>query len=228
MSAGTVDVVLALVVAVVLHELAHGVVARLLGDRTAQQAGRLTLNPIRHVDPMGSVVVPVVLALGQLASIGQIGFMYGWAKPVPVNPMALRLRGQAHPRQLMAIVALAGPVMNFALALAGALVMNAGYTGLFWQYFILVNLTLGLFNLLPMPPMDGGRILVGVLPLRAARFVAGAERYGILLVLLVLFVLPLVLGQVGIRFDPVQRAFAVVLPWAEEILVRVAAFIYGN
>lgn len=228
MSGGTVDVVLALVIAVVLHELAHGVVARLLGDKTAQAAGRLTLNPVRHVDPMGSIVVPAVLALGQLATIGQIGFMYGWAKPVPVNPMALRLNGKPHPRQLMAIVAVAGPLMNFLLALGGALFMAAGYTGLFWQYFILVNLTLGLFNLLPMPPMDGGRIAVGVLPLRAARFVAGAERYGILLVLLVLFVLPVALGQFGIRFDPFQRVMASVLPWAERILVQLAEVLRGN
>src|SRR5271163_3725236 len=102
MRADTLYIVLALVVAVVLHELAHGVVARLLGDRTAQRAGRLTLNPLKHVDPLGSIVVPLILAVSQLATIGRVQFMYGWAKPVPVNPMELQVGGVRHPRELMA------------------------------------------------------------------------------------------------------------------------------
>ena len=119
MSTDTLDIVVALVIAVVLHELAHGVAARLLGDMTAQQAGRLTLNPLKHIDPFGSLLLPAILAVGQLMSIGRIEFLYGWAKPVPVNPMELQLNGQRYPRQLMALVAAAGPLANFALALLG-------------------------------------------------------------------------------------------------------------
>src|ERR1700722_15620958 len=194
MRADTLDIVLALVVAVVLHELAHGVVARLLGDRTAQEAGRLTLNPLKHVDPMGSIAVPLILAASQFATIGHVEFMYGWAKPVPVNPMQLQVNGVRHPRQLMAVVAVAGPLMNFALAVLGGLLLYTGKAPVFLSYFILINLTLGIFNLLPFPPMDGGRIAVGVLPLPV--------------------VLPPLLGQYGIRFDPFQDAMGRVLPWA--------------
>jgi Zn-dependent protease len=221
MSAETLDIILALVIAVVLHELAHGAVAWLLGDRTAQRAGRLTLNPLKHVDPMGSIVVPLILAVSQLATIGRVAFMYGWAKPVPVQPMELRINGQRHPRELMAVVAAAGPLMNFALAVLGGLLMYTGKAPVFLEYFILINLTLGIFNLLPLPPMDGGRIAVGVLPLGAARFLARSEKYGIVLVLLVLFVLPTALGQFGVRFDPLQETMGRVLPWAMQKIMQI-------
>ena len=203
MSIETLDIVVALIIAVVLHELAHGAVARLLGDRTAQQAGRLTLNPIKHIDPFGSILLPLILALGQLATIGRIEFLYGWAKPVPVNPMQLQLNGQRHPRQLMAIVAAAGPLANFVLALLGGYLLSISQAPVFLTDFIIINLMLGLFNLLPVPPMDGGRIAVGVLPLPAARWLAKSEKSGIVLVLLLLFVLPTVLGQFGVDFRPV-------------------------
>ncbi len=166
----------ALVMAIVFHEVAHGYAARLLGDPTASERGRLTLNPIAHVDPVGTLLVP-----GTLALLG--GPMFGWAKPVPVNKWRLN-----NPRFGMMAVAAAGPASNFLLALVGAvlyglvlpdgatfsddgstaLVLNAlgkplwlG-TGLF--YFILANLFLGIFNLLPIPPFDGSHILGGVLP----------------------------------------------------------------
>jgi Zn-dependent protease len=221
MSIETLDIVVALIIAVVLHELAHGVAARLLGDRTAQQAGRLTLNPIKHVDPFGSILVPLMLAAGQIATIGRIAFLYGWAKPVPVNPMQLQLNGQRHPRQLMALVAAAGPLANFALALLGGYLLSISQATAFLTDFIVINLTLGLFNLLPLPPMDGGRIAVGVLPLPAARLLARAEKAGIVLVLLVLFVVPTVLGQFGVVFDPFQAAMARVLPWAVDMILKV-------
>jgi len=221
MSADTLDIVLALVISVVLHELAHGAVARLLGDTTAQKAGRLTLNPIKHVDPFGSIAVPVILAASQLATIGHVDFMYGWAKPVPINPMELQLKRQRYPRQLMALVAAAGPAMNFLLALLGGLLLNAGRAPVFFGYFILINLTLGIFNLLPVPPMDGGRIAVGVLPLGAARLVARAEKFGIVAVLLLLFVLPTALGQFCVRFDPFQDAMGRILPWAVQKVLLV-------
>ena len=135
MQADTLYIVLALVVAVVLHELAHGVVARLLGDRTAQEAGRLTLNPVKHVDPMGSIAVPLILAASQFATIGHVAFMYGWAKPVPVNPMQLQMNGTRHPRQLMAVVAVAGPVMNFILAILGGLLLYTNHGDGFCELF---------------------------------------------------------------------------------------------
>jgi Zn-dependent protease len=216
MSADTLDALLAMVIAVVLHEFAHGAVARLMGDRTAQAAGRLTLNPVKNIDPLGTIVVPLILAASQLATIGHVEFMYGWARPVPVNPMNLQLAGKSHPRQLMAIVAAAGPLMNFILALLGGLLMWTGQAPVFFTYFILTNLALGIFNLLPVPPMDGGRIAVGILPLPAARIVARSERFGIVAVLLLLFVLPTALGQFGIRFNPVNDAMGQIIPWATD------------
>jgi Zn-dependent protease len=222
---------LALIPAIILHELAHGYVAHLLGDDTAKRAGRLTLNPLKHIDPVGTIILPLVLAAGQLASIGHIEFMYGWAKPVPVNALNLRLNGRYDPRRLMAIVAAAGPAMNFALAiLAGFAVHGAQSNGVldFLAYFIEINLILGLFNLLPLPPMDGGRIAVGVLPLPLAIKLAGAEKFGIMLVLLGLFVLPTVLGQMGIAFDPFQEAMSRLLPWAERIVLIITGNQVGN
>jgi Zn-dependent protease len=167
-----------------------------------------------------------VLAAGQLLSLGRIVFMFGWAKPVPVDPMALNINGTHNPRRLMAIVAVAGPLTNFLLAFLGALALYGGVLMDFWTYFILINLVLGLFNLIPLPPMDGGRIAVGLLPLAAARWLAGAERYGILLVLLLLFILPTALAQVGVHFDPFHDGMNAILPWATQIVMRLAG--HGN
>ncbi|MDC8754969.1 site-2 protease family protein [Erythrobacter sp. sf7] len=187
----------ALVFAIVFHEVAHGYMARLLGDPTASERGRLTLNPIAHVDPVGTLLVP-----GALALLG--GPVFGWAKPVPVNKWRLN-----NPRLGMMAVAAAGPASNFVLATLGAVLLgltmptgigfigdgDAGAsllvndqgeplwlaTGLF--YFILVNLFLGLFNLLPIPPFDGSHIVGGLLP---ARMRAGWEKLqGIGMVLLI-------------------------------------------
>jgi Zn-dependent protease len=175
----------ALVIAIVFHEVAHGYAARLLGDPTASERGRLTLNPIAHVDPVGTLLVP-----GALALFG--GPVFGWAKPVPVNKWRL-----SNPRFGMMAVAAAGPASNFVLAAVGAVLFGlvlpdgAVYregassavvfdalgqplwlgTGLF--YFILVNLFLGIFNLLPIPPFDGSHIVGGLLP---ARMRAGWEK----------------------------------------------------
>jgi Zn-dependent protease len=219
--------ILATIIAIILHELAHGLAAKAMGDNTARDAGRLTLNPIAHVDKFGTLFIPAFLAVSQLATIGRVAFMFGWAKPVPIDPAALQIGGVHNPRRLMALVAIAGPAMNFALAFAGALAMHAGYAIDFLTYFILVNLVLGIFNLLPMPPMDGGRIAVGLLPLPAARLLAGFERQGIILVLLLLFVLPTVLSQFGIRFNPVQDALGAVLPWASDLVMHLAGNDHG-
>jgi Zn-dependent protease len=218
MSTDTIYSIVALIIAMVLHELAHGVAARLLGDPTAASAGRLTLNPLKHVDPQGSLLVPGLLAAGQIAALGHISFLYGWAKPVPVNALELRWRGQPHPRQLMALVAFAGPATNFALALIGGLLFNMAPD--FFLIFILINLGLGLFNLLPIPPMDGGRIAVGLLPLPAARLLARTEKFGILAVLGLLVILPAILRNSGVAFDPIHDAYRAVIPWATTIILQ--------
>ncbi len=202
-------IILALAIAIIMHELAHGVVAYWLGDYTARWAGRLTLNPFKHIDKTGSIVVPLVLAVGQVLTLGRVAFLYGWAKPVPVNPVNLHIGAYRNPRRLMAIVAVAGPMMNFILALAGGLAMHGAVAMQsiqsldFLAYFIQINLVLGLFNLIPLPPMDGGRIAVGVLPLPLAIELAQAEKIGIVAVLLILFVLPLTLRAIRHSFRPV-------------------------
>jgi Zn-dependent protease len=218
-------IIMALAIAIIMHELAHGVVAYWLGDHTARWAGRLTLNPAKHIDQTGTIVVPVVLALGQLLTLGRIAFLYGWAKPVPVNPVNLRIGHYRNARRLMAIVAVAGPAMNFCLALAGGIAVHAAVALhsaqllTFLAYFIQINLVLGLFNLIPLPPMDGGRIAVGVLPLSLAIKLAQAEKIGIAAVLIVLFVLPLALEQVGVHFDPFREVMGLVLPAAERVVL---------
>ena len=181
--------------AVTLHEAAHGYVARYYGDPTAWHAGRITLNPFKHIDWMGTVLVPLLILL---LSAGNI--LFGWAKPVPVDFANLR-----HPKRDMLWVALAGPMANAVMAVMWAAVLKLS---LFWpeSYFSLailsmakigiwVNISLMVINLLPLPPLDGGRIIVSLLPCRFAVFFASLERFGfvILLVLLLTGVLGFVL-----------------------------------
>jgi len=168
--------------AITLHEVAHGWTARIFGDRTAQMLGRLSLNPLRHIDPVGTVLVPgVLLAVG--------GPLFGWAKPVPVATSMLR-----NPRRAMVIVALAGPAANFAMAavwcgILGAVVrVNLNETLISWiaemaEAGIWVNVVLALFNLLPVPPLDGGRVLAGLLPPRWGSRLEKIEPVGLFLVL---------------------------------------------
>ena len=226
------------ILAITLHEAAHGYAALALGDDTARNAGRLSLNPLRHVDRVGTILLPGFLLIFQLLTIHRVVFMFGWAKPVPVAAWKFR-----HPRQGMAAVAVAGPAMNFFLAWVGALLMPGPgapvdngmeyieggidrhpVIGLFLFYFILTNLVLGLFNLLPIPPLDGGRIAVGLLPLELARRWAQLERYGIVLVILVVFLLPhLIQG-----FDPFGEALDTVVPWAINLLLRLSGHDIGG
>ncbi len=209
--------IVAAILAITLHEMAHGWCALALGDDTARKAGRLTLNPLAHVDPFGTIVLPGILAIGQLLTIGRIGFMFGWARPVPVAAWKFR-----DPRRGMMIVAAAGPAMNFLLAWLMALVIRVlpplspaldQIVILFAESFILYNLVLGLFNLVPIPPLDGGRIVVGLLPEQAAKSWAKLERYGIVLVLLVVFLLPRAMSDIfGVHFDPVGAVLNTALP----------------
>ncbi len=168
--------------AITVHEAAHGFVARALGDRTAESLGRLSLNPLKHIDPVGTVVVPLVLlALG--------GFLFGWAKPVPVNFRNLR-----HPRRDMAIVAAAGPLSNLAMALAWGILLrvclSVGDQSGLWiglssmaMAGIMINLVLAVLNLLPLPPLDGGRVLAGVVSARAAQMLDRIEPYGMVILI---------------------------------------------
>lgn len=193
-------------VAIVLHEVAHGWAADALGDPTARRMGRLSLNPLRHADPVGTVAVPLILFAAQMLTVGRVDFMFGWAKPVPVDPRHFR-----NPRAGMAWVAAAGPAINLVLAylfaLSGHLVDDlprwlADDAVSLILFAVLINLLLMLFNLLPIPPLDGGRILVGLLPLGPARAVARLEPIGFPLILLGFFLVPALLRQAGIPADP--------------------------
>jgi Zn-dependent protease len=213
--------VVPLVFAITLHETAHGWAALALGDTTARDQGRLTLNPLKHIDRMGTIILPGILLVTQLLTIHRVVFMFGWAKPVPVSAWKF-----ANPRRGMAIVAIAGPAMNFFLAWLTVVALRAladADTGAWLDQvlfqFILINLVLGLFNLLPIPPLDGGRIAVGILPEQLARVWARTERYGLLIVLGCLFVLPYVFG-----IDPVRDLLDVVLPRVLRLIFWLAGY----
>ncbi|CAA7616994.1 site-2 protease family protein [Magnetospirillum sp. SS-4] len=190
---------LPLIFAVTLHEAAHGYAALAMGDDTAQRMGRISLNPLRHVDPFGTVILPGLLLL-----LG--GVMFGWAKPVPVNFARLR-----DPRLGMIVVAAAGPGMNIALAVVSVLVAIhilphmpqtvQGWLLLNLDNAIYFNLLLAIFNMLPLPPLDGGRVLVGILPAPLAWRVARLEKAGILILLATLFLLPVLGNKLGFDLD---------------------------
>jgi len=211
---------LAAIFAITLHEAAHGYAARALGDDTAAQLGRLSLNPLRHVDPVGTLLVPGLLLISQLLVSGRVDVMFGWAKPVPVDVMRLR-----NPRFGMVLVAAAGPAINLCLAVLAAVLLHPllgpGSDNLLdWVKSFLVlsligNLVLAAFNLLPIPPLDGGRIVGGLLPPAIGIPFLRLERVGLLIVLALLFLLPtLVPGADPLRY----LVRAVVLPAAEGIL----------
>ncbi len=186
--------------AITVHEVAHGWVAKQLGDPTAMMLGRLTLNPIKHIDPIGTVVVPLVLLL-----MG--GFIFGWAKPVPVTWENLK-----NPKRDMALVAVAGPLSNLLMAILWALVMKLGFMignampSLAWPLIymggagIAINAILMLLNLLPLPPLDGGRVLAGLLPGPWAWKLSRIEPYG-----LIILVVLLATGMLGQILSPPMR-----------------------
>jgi len=180
-----------LVIAIVFHEVAHGLVARRLGDPTAEERGRLSFNPLRHVDPVGTIILPMILAISHVP-------VFGWAKPVPVNYARLR-----HPRRDMVLVALAGPGMNLVLAIAGAAILMATlslsggaedgaakFVADSAYVFVMINVFLGVFNLLPVPPFDGGHVVEGLLPPNLAAQFRKIGRFSLLVLIVLLLVLP--------------------------------------
>lgn len=195
-----------LVAGLVFHELAHAWTADRLGDPTPRRCGRLTLNPLAHLDPVGSLVL---LVTGR----------FGWARPVPVNPYNF-----ADPRRGMLLVALAGPAANLALAFllklavgSGALpVTAAGYAGGALYYAYVINLSLAVFNVLPIPPLDGSRILAGILPARAVPVIDGLERYGLFIMVILLLT-----GVIGNILLPMLGALDRVLTVAVLAILRV-------
>jgi len=182
-------VAIPVIIAITLHEAAHGYVARHFGDNTAERAGRISLNPLRHVDLFGTILLPALLLLSHA------GFLFGYAKPVPVNFAGLR-----HPKRDMIWVAAAGPGMNILLALISAILLYGTIgLGMIDNRFLLtalwtsvdINLVLAVFNLLPVPPLDGGRVAVGLLPQPLSLWLAQLGRFGMLLLLAVFLLLPL-------------------------------------
>ncbi|MDE2437485.1 MAG: site-2 protease family protein [Sphingomonadales bacterium] len=216
-----------MIFAIVFHEVAHGLVARRLGDPTAEQLGRLSLNPLRHVDPIGTILLPGALKLLGLP-------VFGWAKPVPVDFRRLR-----NPKRDMILVAAAGPGMNLVMAGVAAVALGlllrpyigaqepaglAGFIALNLFNFILINIFLALFNLIPIPPFDGSHILEGLLPDSAAQAYGSLRKYGFLLVIGLIVVLP----QLIPGFNPVGRLIGAPVDWMTNHYLAIAQAVAGH
>ncbi len=207
------------ILAITLHEASHGFIALMFGDPTAKEQGRLSLNPIRHVDPVGTILLPLVLKLSGAP-------IFGWAKPVPVDFSRLR-----NPRRDMVWVALAGPGMNILLAFISAILFHslellpAGAVPFVTEMLrnsLLINVLLAVFNMIPLPPLDGGRVAVGLLPLPLARSLARTEKYGMFVLLGVLIALPWLGSKVGVNLDIFAQT---ILPLVDAVVQFIAALV---
>jgi Zn-dependent protease len=214
--------VLPLLIAITFHEAAHGFVAHRLGDDTAYQLGRVSFNPLKHIDPFGTVILPGVLLLSHSP------FLFGYAKPVPVN-----FRNLNNPRLDMVWVALAGPATNILLALAAGLAFHAlpwvpadyaKWTADNLNRAFFINIVLAIFNMLPIPPLDGGRVAVGLLPRFLAFPLARLEPYGMLILIGALILLPLLGAQLGLNLDVISAILRTTIGYVQRALL----FVTGN